>query len=166
MQPLDRCGWRFGRSLLAEINVIDRELIVAIDEIDQALAHTVNRRDVEFHRTRAHGNLPCAKVERAPERIVGIAHANGKSADDGALDRLHGTRDVGGLRVDDEVHRPLPVELHFARAMPSHELKSHLFEKAAERLRARRREFDELDAVESDRVGGLANRFTFHGACH
>src|SRR5205814_1667438 len=123
--------------------------IVAIDEIDQALAYTVNRRNIELHRTRAHGNFPCSEVERAPERIVGIANADGKGADDGTLDRLHDARDIGGLRVDDEVHRTLAIDFHFARTVARRQLKPHLLENAAKSLRPRGGKFDELDAIES-----------------
>src|SRR5207237_6004195 len=117
MQSFDWRRRRLGRGLLSKIDIVDRELIVAIDEVDQALAHAVNRRDVELHRTGAHGDLPCAQVERTPERIVGIADANRKSADDGSLDRLYDARDVGRLRVDDEVHRTLAVDLDFTRTV-------------------------------------------------
>src|SRR5207245_2390018 len=147
----------------AEVDVVDREIFVTVDEIDEALADTVDSGNVELHRPRTHGNRPRAKVERAPEGRVGIAYANRHCADDRPFDGLHGARYIGGLRIDDDVHRALPIELDFARAVVRDRPESHCLEHAAHRLRLRRREFDELESVDAERVLRLGYRFAVQG---
>ena len=46
---------------------------MAVDEIDEAFADAVDRRDVELHRPGAHRDSPGAEVERAAEGEVGRA---------------------------------------------------------------------------------------------
>ncbi len=150
----------------AEVDVVDRELVVAVDEVDQAVADAVDRGDVELHRPRADGHLPGAEVERAVVRVVGVADAHGEGADHRPLVGLHGAGDVGGLRVDDDVHRTLPVELDLARAVARDRPEPHRLQHAAQRLRPGRREFDELDAVESERVQGFGDGLPSHFVRH
>ena len=150
----------------AEVDVVDRELVVAVDEIDEALADAVDRGDVELHRPRAHRNFPRAELERAVECGIGVVEADGDRAQDRRLDRLHGSRNVGRLRIDDDVHRALPVELHLARAMMRDRPEPHHFQHAAQRLRLRRRELDEFDAVDAERVEGFGDRLAVHRIGH
>ena len=142
----DRRRMRIDRRDRAEVDVVDREVVVTVDEIDEALADAVDRRNVELHRAGAHGDRPGAELERAPECGVGVAHPDRDRADDGPLDGLHGARHVGRLRVHDDVHRALPIELHLARAVPRDRPKAHRLQHPAQCLRLRCREFDELDA--------------------
>src|SRR5438270_4282403 len=155
MQPFDWSRGRLRGVDRTKVNVVDRKLVVAIDEVDEALAHAVNGRDVQLHRTCAHWNLPRAKIERAAKRVVCVADTHSERADHGPLDGLHGARNVRGLGINDEVHRALPIDFHFSRAMPADGMEAHFLEKAAQCLRARRCEFNELDAVKSDRIDGF-----------
>ncbi len=143
----------------AEIDVVDREFVVPVDEIDEALADTVNRGNVELHRPRPHGDLPRAELERPAERGIGIANADRERADDGALGRLHRARDVRRLRVHDDVHPALAIELDLAGPMARDRPESHPFEHAAHGLGLGRGEFDEFDAVDAEEVVRLRDRF-------
>ena len=159
VQSAERRRMGIDRRNGAEIDVVDREFVVPVDEIDEALADAVNRGDVELHRPRPHGNLPRAELERPAERGVGVADADRERADDGALGRLHRARDVRRLRVHDDVHRALAIELDLAGAMAGDRPEPHPLEHAAQRLRLGRGEFDELDAVDAEEVVRLRNRF-------
>ena len=106
------------------------------------------------------------QVQRPAIRDLGIADANGEGTDDRALRGLYRARNVGGLRIDDDVHRALPVELDFARPVPRDRPESHPFQHAAHCLRPRRREFDELDAVDAERVLGFGDRFAIQWIGH
>ena len=149
-----------------EVDVVDREVSIAVDEIDEALADTVDGRDVELHRAGARRNRPRAKIERAAERRLGVVDAEREGADDRALDRLHGARNVGRLRVHDDVHRALAVELDLARAVPRDRTEAHRFQHAAQRLRLRRGELDELEPVHAERVLRFGDRFAVEGGRH
>jgi hypothetical protein len=61
-------------------------------------------------------------------------------------------REAAGLGIDDEVDVALPVQQHVFRAVLGDRRKAHLFEQSAERRRIRRRVFDELEAVGSERI--------------
>ena len=159
VHPAERGRMGVDRGNGAEIDVVDREFVVPVDEIDEALADAVNRGDVELHRPRPHGDLPRAELERPAERGVGIADADRERADDGALGRLHRARDVRRLRVHDDVHLALAIELDLAGAMARDRPESHPFEHAAQRLRLGRGEFDEFDAVDAEEVVRLRDRF-------
>ena len=58
-----------------EVDVVDREVLVAIDEVDEAVPDAVDARDVELHRGGARRLVPGAEVERALVREGGVAHA-------------------------------------------------------------------------------------------
>src|SRR6185312_14985478 len=75
------------------------------------------------------------------------------------LRRALGIRAALAMRVDDDVHVPLPIEKDLARAMPGDRAKAHHLEHVSKRLRLARRVFDELDAVEPERVPGGRDRF-------
>jgi hypothetical protein len=142
-----------------KIDVVDREFVVPVDELDEALADAMNRGNVELHRPRPHRYLPRPELARPAERPVGVANADRERADDGPFGGLHGARDIGRLRVDDDVHRALPVELDLAGPVPRDRPEPHPFEHAAQRLGLRRGEFDVFDPVDSERIVGLRDRF-------
>ena len=77
----------------------------------------------------------------------------------GTLGRLHRARDVRRLRVHDDVHLALAIELDLAGAMAGDRPEPHPLEHAAQRLRLGRGEFDEFDAVDAEEVVRLRNRF-------
>src|SRR2546426_7485398 len=81
MQVAQRRRMRIDRRNRSEVDVIDRELVVAVDEVDQAFPDAVNRGDIELHGPRTHRYLPCAQIERTAECIVRITHAYRKGAD-------------------------------------------------------------------------------------
>jgi hypothetical protein len=71
-------GLRAGKG--HEVDVVDREILVSIDEVDEAVAGAVDSRDVQFHRGSARGHLPRAEVKGAPEGLARVAHAQRATA--------------------------------------------------------------------------------------
>ena len=122
---------RSARRQRDEVDVVDREVLVAVDEVDEAVADAVDARDVELHRRCARRHRPCAEVQRAAECGIGVAHAQ---RDRRQRRARAGRRHAGQrlrMRVDDDVHRPLPVERHFARAMARDRHESHRLQHVA-----------------------------------
>ena len=112
------------------------------------------------------GDVPRAEIQRAAEGRTGIADANGDGADDRALDRCNGARDVCGVRIDDQIHRALSVKLDFPRAMPRHQAEPQSLEYAAQCLRFRRGKFDVLDAIHPDRIVRFRHRLSICFVVH
>ncbi len=87
-----------------------------------------------------------------PMRVGGIAHPQ---RDRGKRGRAPG-RGQSGQRIrvciDDQVHRTLAVQHHFARTVPRDGAEPHFLEQSAELLRLGSRVLDELDPVEPERV--------------
>ena len=73
-------------------------------------------------------------------------------------------RHVGGLRVDDDVQRALAIQLHLARAVTRNRPEAHALEHPAQRLRARGRELDELDAGSAHQLGELLRAVAAYAA--
>ena len=66
---------------------------------------------------------------------------------------------AAGVGVDDDVHVALAVQQHLARAVPRHRAEAHHLQHLAQRLRLAGGVLDELDAVQAQRVGQLADGF-------
>src|SRR6266481_2509382 len=151
MQARERARPRLSARQGNEIDVVDGEIAVAVDEVDQAVADAVDAGDVELHRRGARRHVPGAKVERMLVRKGGVAHAKSHRRY-----RRHGAGRA--VRVDDQVHRALPVEHHLARAVARERHEAHALQQVAEGLRLAGGVFDELDAVHSQRIGRLGRR--------
>ncbi len=143
-----------------EVDVVDGELAVAVHEVDARTAHAVDRRDVEFHHLHVRGHGPGAEVEHVAIGRRRVAHAQRDGGDArrlvGPAVAVHRRRLAG---VDDDVHLALAVQRHLARAVARDRPEAHHLEHLAEGLRPRRGVFDELDAVEADRVRGVGAEF-------
>ena len=109
----------------------------------------MNCRDVELHGARTDGNLPRAHVPNPPECGLCIAYAKRECTQDRRFRRMDRVGEIGGLGVDDDVHRPLPIELDFPGSVPRDRTEPQLFEQAAERLRLGCGELDEFDAADA-----------------
>ena len=137
-----------------EVDVVDRELAIAIDEVDAAGAHAVDGRDVELHHLHLRRHRPGAALERVPVGGGGVAHAQRDRGDHRRLARaatLRGSALTWALMTTFIV--ALPVQQHLARAVARHRLEAHHLEHLAQRLRPAGRVLDELDAVQPERVG-------------
>jgi hypothetical protein len=137
-----------------EVDVVDREILPSIDEVQAAAAHAVHARDVQLHRLHLHRHRPGAQVDHALPGGAGVAHAQRQGGD---LRRFVGARwqPVG---VDDDVHAALAVQRDLARAVARHGPEAHLLEHLAV--------FDELDARQPQRVGHGERGFTVEGQVH
>ena len=117
-----------------EVDVVDRELAPAVDEVDAARADAVDRRDVQLHRLHVGRHRPGAAVERAPVARRRRRARAARRRDDRR--RCRSRRGV--VRVDDDVHVALAVQQHLARAVARDRPKAHRLEHLAERLRLAR----------------------------
>src|SRR5262249_41260411 len=105
----------------AEIDVVDRVAVgilgIAVDEIDQRVADSLDRRNVEFARACIVLDAPGAALDELGISAGGIAH----SKRHGAYARAVAPREVLGERarlgVEDEVDVALLVERHVLVAM-------------------------------------------------
>ena len=61
----DRRSMRVGAGQRDEIDIVDRVLAIAIDEVDQAAADPLDGRDVEFHRAELAVHRPGAELDGA-----------------------------------------------------------------------------------------------------
>ena len=118
VQAADRGRLRFDRRDGAKVDVVDREFVMAIDKIDEALANAMNCRDVELHGACAYGDFPRSHVPNPLERGLRIAYAKRECAQDRRFRRMDRVGEIGGLGVDDDVHRPLPIEFDFPGPVP------------------------------------------------
>src|SRR5712675_441002 len=82
VQAGDRGRPRIDARQRHEIDVVDREIPVTVDEINEAVAHAVDSRNVQLHGGSPCGHLPGAEVERVPVRVGRVAHPQ--------RDRRHG----------------------------------------------------------------------------
>ena len=107
---------------------------IAVDEVDEAVADALDRRDVELHRAhRAVVGLG-AQLERALVGLRGVLHADGEGARRRPVHARERLREAVGLAVHDEVDAPLAVERHVLGAVPRHEREAHLLEERAQEL--------------------------------
>ena len=166
MHAADGRRMRIDAGNRPEIDVVDREVVIAIDEIDEALAGAVDGGDIELHCVGSHGDVPRAEIERPAKGGFGIAHAQRKRAQDGVLGRLHRSRHIDRLRIDDDVHRTLPPQLDFARTVSRNRAEPHCLEHASQGLRLRGREFDEFDAIDAERIERFGDRLAAENVSH
>ena len=138
-----------------EIDAPDRELPVAVDEVDAAAADAVDGGDVELHHLDMRRHGPGAALERARAGRRRVADAQGDGGDDRCLGRHDAARAGGVVGVDDDVHRALAVQQHLPRSVPRDGAEAHHLEHPPEGLRARGGVLDEFDAVQAQRVARM-----------
>jgi len=68
---------------------------------------------------------------------------------------VHCMGKIGWLGIDDDIHRPLPVEFDFSGSVPRDRTKPHLLKQAAQRLRIRCGELDEFNATDAKGIGAF-----------
>ena len=139
-----------------EIDVVNRELTVTIHKINAAAACAVHGRDVELHHLRMGGHGPGTALQHEVEGRAGIAHPQGNGRDGGHIAAVGRTLNVKG--VDHDVELALAVEQHLTRTVPRHGPKTHHLQHLAECLGFGSGVLDELDAVQAQRVRGIAER--------
>ena len=135
-----------------EIDIVDRVLAIAVDEIDEAAADPLDRRDVELHRPDLAVHRLGAQRNRALIGFGGVGDAKGDRAHRRAVQSGKGLSKALGFGIEDEVDVALLVEGHVFRAMPRRRHKPHPLEERAERLWIGAGIFDELKPIGAHRV--------------
>jgi hypothetical protein len=145
-----------------EVDVIDADVAdrtgvailpaPAVNKVDQAVADTLDCRDVQFHRPGLRIEPPGAKFERAPVRIRSVVNAKRDCADRWPMQTGETLCERIRLCIDDEVDLPLAIESHLLVTMSRHGDKAHLLEKLAECGWIGCGVFDEFEAGRSHRV--------------
>ncbi len=157
-----------------EVHVVNRDVAdaavapilaaPAIDEVDQAVADTLDRRDVQLHRAAAAVEAPGAQFQRALVGGVGVVHTEGNGADAGAVQPGEALRERVWLGVDDEVDAALAPQGHVLVTMAGHRAKAELGEQSAELFGLRRGILDKLEAVGAHGVRGGGGIQGIHAA--
>ena len=127
MQP-HRRRRRGSRGDGHEIHVVYGALAIAVDEVDQAAADSLDRGNVEFHRTGRSGPRLRSQFERAREgeARVGDAKCHGTRA--GSVRAREFLRKAVVFRIDDEIDIALVVQGHVLRPMPRNRRQPHALE--------------------------------------
>src|SRR6218665_3725420 len=119
----------------------------AIDQVDQAVAQALERRDVQLARAGRARIAPGAQVQRTPVSGLGIVHAQRDGADTGAVLARKALGKAVGLGVDDEVDLALAVQRDGLVAMARDGPETQADKHPAHGLRAGGGEFDEFETV-------------------
>ena len=135
-----------------EIDIVDRVLAVAIDEIDQAAADPLDRRDVQLHRA----DLAVHRLGAEPDRPVigrrGVLDAERDRADRRPVQPRKGLREALRFGVQDEIDVALLIERDVFRAVPRRRDKPHPLEQRRQFGGLGSGVFDKLEPVGAHRV--------------
>ena len=146
-----------------EVDVVDRALAVAVDQVDEAAADAFDRRDLQLHRSDARLHRLRAELDAALVRRGGILHAESHRAGRRAVLAREALAEAVRLGVDDEVDVALPVQRDVLAAMPRRHRKAQPLEQRAQQLRIGRGVLDELEPVGAD---GIFQGRTGSGGVH
>ena len=141
-----------------EIHIVDGAIAVAVDEIDEAAADALDRRNVELHGSGGGGTGFGAEFQGARIGKARIGHPERHGACARSMGPRESLRKAVVLGVDDEVDVALAVQGDILRAMPRHRRQSHALEQPPQQLRIGSRVFDELEAVGAHRIGAAGLR--------
>ena len=61
--------------LKVEVNVVDRDVVVAVDQVQDGVANAVHPRDVQFHRFGAARNRPSSVSDQAVVSFTRVGNA-------------------------------------------------------------------------------------------
>jgi hypothetical protein len=117
--------------LLIEVDIVYRWTRMAIHQVDQASADALNGGNIELHRTGSALHLARALRYRDLQRARRILDAKSHCNRAGTVLEGELPRQAVGLRINDEIDAPLPIERHVLRPMVGRALKSHDFEQPA-----------------------------------
>ncbi|OQC07350.1 MAG: hypothetical protein BWX79_01898 [Alphaproteobacteria bacterium ADurb.Bin100] len=155
-----QCGWvRVHTRNRHEVHVVDRELAVAVHEVDAAAARPVHRRNVELHHFHADRHRPGAALQRAPVGRGRVTHPQCHGGDDRLVVQRAALPCATPMGIDDDIDAALAVQQHLARAVPRDRAKAQRLQHLAQGLGPGGGVFDEFDAFHAQRVGRLVDRF-------
>ncbi len=143
---------RLGARLHHEVDVVDSRAGLAVDQVDEASAHALDRRNVELHRT--HGALDLLGTRRhgVRERERRVLDAKGHGAHARPVFTREALRETIRFGVDDEVDAALTVQRHVLGAVAGNTLEAHGLEEPAEVRGIGGGVFDEFEAVRPERI--------------
>ena len=153
LEKPDALRRRIGAGQRQEIDVVDGAVAIAVDEIDEAAADPLDRRNVELHRTDLALDALGAQRQRAGIGLGGVADAERHGADRGTVQAREGLGEALRLGIDQEIDLALAVERHVLGAVARHGGETHALEDAPQIRRVGRGVFDELEPVRSHGVG-------------
>src|SRR5260221_15223 len=114
--------------LLHEVDVIDRRARVSIDQVDQASADALDRRNVQLHRANRPLDFPGSGVDRVVQCASGVLDAKRHGAGAWPMLAREPLRQAVGFGVDDEIDIALAVKRDFLGAVTGDTRKAHGFE--------------------------------------
>src|SRR5258708_225220 len=144
---------RLGVDNRYEVDIVDGALAVAIDQINQAAADPLDRRDIEFHGTRRDRSGFGAQIQgaRIGQARVGDAKRHGAGA--GPVSPRKALRETVVFGIDDEIDVALIGQRPVFGARARDRRQSHGFEQAAQQFRVGRGVLDEFEPVGAHGIG-------------
>ena len=142
-----------------EIDVVQRMLAEALDQVQAGAADAPDRRQVQFHRPGAVRNALGAELERAPVGIGGIADPEGKGAHRRAVQAGEVGAETGRFGIDDEMDITLLPQRDALGAVQAGTDEAQLGEQRFQRRGLGGDEFDELETVGSHRIEGVCHAY-------
>jgi len=137
-----------------EVDVVDRALAVAIDQVDETAADTFDRRDLQLHRSDARLDRLRAQVDAMLVRSGSVLHAERHRTRRRPVLAREALTEAVRLGIDDEVDVTLPMQRDVLAAMPRRDRKAEALEQSAQQLRIGCGVLDELEAVGADGIAG------------
>ena len=125
---------------------------VAVDQVDDAAADALDRRDVQFHGSDPVRDGRGAEIAGAPEGRRGVMDAETHRAGRRAVQLREALAESVGLGIDDEIDVALLVQRDVLAAMAGHHREAHALEQRAQQDRIGRGVLDELEAVGAHRI--------------
>ena len=123
-----------------------------VDEVDQRIADSLDRGNVQLHRAGFIVEAPRAEIERAFVRLACIGDAERDRADRRAVQTREPLREGIRLGVDQEVDLALPVQRHLLVTMTGNRGETHLLEQLPERHGIGRGVFDEFKTIRANGI--------------
>ena len=130
-----------------KVDIVDRPLAIAVDEVDQAAADPLDGRDIELHRPDLAVHRLGAEPDRALVGLGGVGDAKRHRADRRAMQPGKGLGKAFRLGIEDEIDLALFVEGDVLRAVSRRRGKPHALEQRRQCLRVGPGIFDELEPV-------------------
>ena len=146
-----------------EIDIVDRVLAIAVDEVNQAAADPLDGRNIELHRPDLAVHRLGAERDRALIRLGRIGHTECDRTNRGAVQPGKGLGKALGLGIQDEIDIALLVERHVFRTVARRGDKPHALEQGGQGPRVGAGIFDKLEPVRPHRiVPQITPRFPRH----
>ena len=141
-----------------EVHVVDGKLFVAVHKINAAAARAVNGGNVQLHHLRMGGHFPGTALAGIGVGGTRVAHPQGDGRNAGRVRSMRGALRIHWVGVHHDIEPALAVQQHLAGAVACHRFEAHHLQHLAQGLRLGSGVFDELHAVQAQRVGRVTER--------